>query len=34
MSHLVLDADNEKTVLKGGKVRKTSKKIDRKLKYC
>lgn len=27
-------ADDEKTVLKGGKVRKISKKIDRKLKYC
>lgn len=34
MSCLVLSADNEKTVLKGGKVRKISKEIDNNLKYC
>lgn len=33
MSHLGLGADNEKTVLEGGKVWK-NKKIDRKMKYC
>lgn len=34
MSCLVQGIDNEKTLLKGGKVRKISKKIHRKLKYC
>lgn len=34
MSRLVLSADNEKAVLKGGKVRKISKEIDNNLKYC